>query len=124
MNAREVMQALLDGRTIVCSEPHYPQREYRLREGFIEMKEEGRTAMLKMAIPTMALDCITIEDDSEYRLNFATAMEAAIQSGRRIWSEDSGIEYEIQGGILIYSVSKKPAGLHYKEVAGTWRLVR
>lgn len=124
MNARDVMQALLDGRTIVCSEPHYPQREYRLREGFIEMKEEGRTAMLEMAIPTMALDWITIEDDSAYHLNFATAMMEAIQSGRHIWSEESGVEYEMQSAILIYSASKQPACLHSKEIAGTWRLIK
>ena len=107
----------------MCSESHYPHVEYKLREGFIESKWEDGTIRLEKCIPHMDLDWTTIEDDSEYHLNFATAMMAAIQSGRRIWSEESGIEYEIKDAILVNSKSKRPTGISSVEIAGTWRLV-
>ena len=124
MNAREVMQALLKGRTIVYSEPNFSTVEYKLRDGFIETKWEDGTIELERCIPHMNLDWTMIEDDSTYHLNFSTAMMAAIQARRRIMSVESGIVYEIHGAILVNSKSKRPTGVSSVEIAGTWRLVK
>ena len=124
MNARDVIQALLDGKTVVFNDPPYPQVEYRLREGFIEVKEEGvEGTTLKTSIPYIETDRCFIEDDSKYHLNFATAMLAAIQAGRRIRSVETRVVYAMKGPILINCESSQPANLSPAEVEGTWRLV-
>lgn len=124
MNAREVMEALLDGKTVIFNDPPYPQVEYRLREGYIEVKEQGERAILKTSLPYIESDRCFIEDDSEYKLNFATAMLGAIQAGRHIKSIESGETYMMDGAILVNYESRQPAGLSPKEVKGMWRLVR
>lgn len=124
MNARDAMQALLDGKTVVFNDPPYPQVEYKLREGFIEVKEEGEEGTtLKTSLPYIETDRCFIQDDSEYLLNFATAMLAAIQAGRRIKSVETGLVYVMKGAILVYPESGHPADLCAEEIAGRWRLV-
>lgn len=125
MNARDVIQALLDGKTVVFRDPPYPQVEYRLREGFIEVKEEGEEGTtLKTSLPYIETDRCFIQDDSKYQLNFATAMLAAIQAGRRIRSVETGAVYVMEGAVLVYSESGYPADLTTAEVKGMWRLVK
>lgn len=124
MNARDVIQALLDGKTVVFRDPPYPQVEYRLREGFIEVKEEGgEGTTLKTSVPYIESDRCFVQDDSKYLLNFATAMLAVIQAGRRIRSVETGFVYEMKGAILVYSDTGCPASLAPGEVAGMWSLV-
>lgn len=125
MNARDVIQALLDGKTVVFKDPPYPQVEYRLREGFIEVKEEGvEGTTLKTSLPYIETDRCFVQDDRGYLLNFATAMLAAIQAGRRIRSVETGLVYAIEGAILVHFDSGSPASLTTAEVKGRWRLVR
>ena len=122
MNARDVIQALLDGKTIVFNDPPYPQVEY---EGFIEVKEEGvEGTTLKTSLPYIETDRCFVQDDRGYLLNFATAMLAAIQAGRRIRSVETGLVYAIEGAILVHFDSGSPASLTTAEVKGRWRLVR
>lgn len=123
MNAEDILRALLEGRTIVYGEPNFPQVEYKLREGFIESEWEDGTIRLERCVPHMELDWTTIEDDSAYHLNFATAMEMALL-GRRIMSDRTGREFEIRMGMLISYDTKEPAGITDDEVAYTWRMVR
>lgn len=123
MNAREALQALLDGKTL-CEE--FKTRDLRL----IWMNDDGN-------IETMVRGCVSVHRTmpyitfenmdmwTPYTLDFTKAMEELLD-GKSVQSESSKDVFYFYGGKLYVSHAETDdeiRGITAEEVAGKWRLV-
>lgn len=123
MNAREALQALLDGKTL-CEE--FKTRDYRL----IRLNHNGNIETMVRGIVDVhrTMPYITFENMEEwvhYTLDFTKAMEELLD-GKSVQSESSKDVFYFYGGKLFVSragVNDEIRGITAEEVAGKWRLV-
>lgn len=123
MNAREALQALLDGKTL-CEE--FKTRDRRL----IWMNDDGN-------IETMVRGCVSVHRTmpyvtfenmdvwTPYTLDFTKALEELLD-GKSVQSESSKDVFYFYGGKLYVSragVDDEIRGITAEEVEGKWRLV-
>ena len=123
MNAREVMQALLDGKTI---RENFNTHDYRLirlnDDGNIETLSRGKVDVYS-AMPYITFEYVEIW--VPYTLNFARALEGLIQ-GKSVQSEISKATYFLYNGKLYATrteVDDEIRGITAEEIKGMWRLV-
>lgn len=123
MNAREVLQALLDGKTL---REEFMTRDYRLirlnDNGDIETMVRGNVDVHR-TMPYVTFE--NVEIWIPYTLNFARALEGLI-SGKSVQSESSKATYFLYNGKLYTTrteVDDEIRGITAEEIKGMWRLV-
>lgn len=124
MNAREALQALLDGKTL---REKFNTPDYRLirlnDDGDIETMTRGNVEVHR-TMPFVILE--NVEIWVPYTLNFARALEGLI-SGKSVQSESSKATYFLYNGKLYATrteVDDEIRGITAEEIKGMWRLVR
>ena len=122
MNAREALQALLDGKVLRenLNIPYY--RLIRLNDnGDIETMTRGNVEV-HHTMPYVTFD--NVEIWVPYTLNFARALEI---SGKSVQSESSKATYFLYNGKLYATcteVDDEIRGITAEEIKGMWRLVK
>lgn len=123
MNAREALQALVDGKTLREELLTSDYRLIRLNgNGDIETMDRGNSHVYS-AMPYITFE--NVEIWVPYTLNFARALEGLI-SGKSVQSEISKATYFLYGGILYATRAEtddEVRGITAEEVEGKWRLV-
>lgn len=123
MNARETLQALLDGKTL---REKFNTPDYRLirlnDDGDIETMARGNMEV-HHTMPYVTFE--NVEIWVPYTLNFARALEGLI-SGKSVQSESSKATYFLYNGKLYTTrteVDDEIRGITAEEIKGMWRLV-
>ena len=124
MNAREALQALLDGKILTESFSAGIGRLIRLnKNGDIETLGERGTAVHRV------MPCLTFENTKiweNYPLTFVKAMKA-LAEGHHVESEISKVRFFAYNGKMYVSCEGDDdddvRGITAEEVAGMWRVV-
>lgn len=123
MNARETLQALVDGKTIREELLTGDYRLIRLNDnGDFETTARGNVDVYS-AMPYITFE--NVEIWAPYTLDFTKAMEELLD-GKSVQSESSKDIFYFYGGKLYVScagVDDEIRGITAEEVAGKWRLV-
>lgn len=123
MNARETLQALVDGKTIREELLTGDYRLIRLNDdGDFETMARGNTNVYS-AMPYITFE--NVEIWVPYTLNFAKALEGLI-SGKSVQSEISKATYFLYGGKMYTTRAEtddEVRGITAEEIKGMWRLV-
>lgn len=123
MNARETLQALVDGKTI---REELLTGDYRLIKlndnGDFETMSRDRVNVYS-AMPYITFE--NVEIWAPYTLNFARALEGLIQ-GKSVQSEISKATFFLYEGKMYTTHAETDdeiRGITAEEIAGKWRLV-
>lgn len=125
MNAKEVMQALLEGKVLVEKFNTRECREIRLKGGNLESREDGNGWKLHKTLPYMTFEKMEIR--KEYPLTFVGAM-LEVSKGHEVESEHSKTRIRAdRDGSLIRSFEGMTGPIDVqilpKEITGMWRVV-
>ena len=102
MNAREVLQALLDGKTVMERFPGWKGEYIRLKGDDIEYTVAGKWENSN-AIPSITPMYAIVEKDDEYPLTFEDATQK-LEEGKKIESEEPKMRFKLEEGEFIVSI--------------------
>lgn len=128
MNAREVLQALLDGKTVMERFPGWRGEYIRLNGDDIEHTVAGKWENSN-AIPSITTKYASVKEDDEYPLTFEDATQK-LEEGKKIESEEPKIRFKLEEGEFIIYIDwdKRDTivddrDISQKLMSGMWRVV-